>query len=309
MKGLTLEFEKPRALANRLKLGREEFCQRLLTTLILHAPYPKWNTRSQPSREGLELLRRLWVISDFGEWPGDDLEFVDEFELEPRTLDEKGGAPDYSVLWASRVWLIELKTEAGSHRHDQVPTYFELAHHHHPDARIDLTYLTPDLVYTFEPSHDEDRYAHVTWDEVAPVVAQVWNSPQTLGQREVVDGLIDALERLEDEGPSVYLNSLREGPVPPEGVADPLGAAMTIAATTAEDGEQRALNYAPGELEELLELRVRMRQNFAAAPPGSQLRHVMPWIWRRESGGEPLTDAGQATGREIRFSRYARVLY
>lgn len=35
--------EDPAALAGRLRLGREEFCQRLLTTLILGGTYPKWN--------------------------------------------------------------------------------------------------------------------------------------------------------------------------------------------------------------------------------------------------------------------------
>lgn len=52
-------MEDPWALLRRLKLGREEFCQRLLTMLILEADYPRWNTRSQPSARGLAFLRDL----------------------------------------------------------------------------------------------------------------------------------------------------------------------------------------------------------------------------------------------------------
>ena len=98
-----MEFETPRALLGRLELGREEFCQRLLTTLILHAPYPRWNTRSVPGPAGLTFLRELYARSFGGDWPGDDLLFVDEFELPPRNEGEKGGAPDYAVLWPDRL--------------------------------------------------------------------------------------------------------------------------------------------------------------------------------------------------------------
>lgn len=34
-------FEDPASLLGRLKLGREEYCQRLLTMLILDGPYPR----------------------------------------------------------------------------------------------------------------------------------------------------------------------------------------------------------------------------------------------------------------------------
>lgn len=36
-----MALETPAQLFGRLKLGREEFCQRLLTSLLLGAPYPK----------------------------------------------------------------------------------------------------------------------------------------------------------------------------------------------------------------------------------------------------------------------------
>jgi hypothetical protein len=36
--GVPVGYENPDALLKRLKLGREEFCQRLLTALILGGP-------------------------------------------------------------------------------------------------------------------------------------------------------------------------------------------------------------------------------------------------------------------------------
>lgn len=114
-----VELESPRELLGRLKLGREEFCQRLLTMLILNAPYPRWNSRSTPSADGLAFLRELYARS-FGAWPGDEAVFVDEFELPARFENEPGGAPDYAVLRENRLWLIELKTEAASHRKGQI---------------------------------------------------------------------------------------------------------------------------------------------------------------------------------------------
>ena len=47
------------------------------------------------------------------------------------------------MLTTDRLWIIELKTERGSHRSGQVESYFELGRHHYPDFRVDLTYLTP----------------------------------------------------------------------------------------------------------------------------------------------------------------------
>ncbi len=93
-KGVALEFENPQDLLRRLKLGREEYCQRLLTMLILEGPYPRWNSRSQPSAAGAEFLRALYERIFGGMWPGDDAVFVDEFELPPGNDAERGGAPD-----------------------------------------------------------------------------------------------------------------------------------------------------------------------------------------------------------------------
>jgi len=52
------------------------------------------------------------------------------------------GWPDWAVLWPGRVWVIELKTEAASHREGQLPYCLLLAAAAHPGAHVDLTYIT-----------------------------------------------------------------------------------------------------------------------------------------------------------------------
>jgi hypothetical protein len=122
---VAFEFETPQELAARLRLGREEFCQRLLTSLILEAPYPPWNTRSRPSGAGVAFLGELYGLGFGEEWGPADAVFVDELELPTRSDLEKGGAPDWAVFWPGHAWLIELKTESASHRADQIPYYCE----------------------------------------------------------------------------------------------------------------------------------------------------------------------------------------
>ncbi len=149
--GSGVQFENPLDLLRRLKLGREEYCQRLLTMLVLEGPYPRWNSRSTPSAAGVQFLLALYERCFGAEWPGDAAVFVDEFELPPRHDAERGGAPDYAVLWDDRLWLIELKTEKASHRAGQIASYFELAHHHYPDAMVDVLDVTPPMEAPYDP--------------------------------------------------------------------------------------------------------------------------------------------------------------
>ena len=304
-----MALEAPVELANRLLLGREEFVQRLLTTLILDAPYPPWNSRSTVSEDGLTFLRSLWDLSELGPWPDGDPEFVDEFELPGRHDAETGGAPDYAVVWPDRLWIIELKTEARSHRRGQLRLYFELAHHHHSGLPIDLTYLTPPLRSTYE--HDgPGRYANVTWEQVAPRLADCWSQADRRDQVAVRDGLLDAIARLHCDTPGDYLASLRsQHPSVPAASSDPFALGLELAAATADDHEQRALEYAAASLEDLQVLRKQLRDALADSEPTSPLLHVRPWLWSQETDGRPMTAAGAQTGAEIRFSRYRKALY
>jgi hypothetical protein len=304
-----MPLESPTELANRLRLGREEFLQRLLTKLILDAPYPRWNTRSRASDEGIRFLSSVWELSGFGPWPEGTPEFVDEFDLPRRDDDETGGAPDYAVLWPGRLWIIELKTEAASHRRGQLDLYFELARHHHREAQVDLTYLTPPLRSSYE--HDgPGRYGHVTWEQIAPLVADCWSHVERPDQIALRDGLLDAIDRMPHEAPGEYLASLRtELPPEPWASPEPVALGLELAAATADDGQQRALDHAAASLEDLQALRKDIRDTLAESAVDSPLLHVRPWIWSHTTDGRPMTTAGADTGAELRFSRYRKVLY
>lgn len=298
-----MQYERPDALRSRLKLGREEYCQRLITSLIVGGPYPKWNTRSQPRTSGIEFLRGIWTLSFEEPWPGDAMVFVDEFELPPRHEGERGGAPDWTVLWPDLAWLIELKTERSSHRRDQIPLYFELCRHHHPKSRVWITYLTPPADYPFTPDADWARYAHLTWAAVPSLAIDAWGAA-TGDQRAVLDGALEAIENLE-----LSAASWRAAVSAPAPEQPPVKEVLRLAEKTARDGQQRAIDWAAPTLEAVQQLRLDVRSELAAESSGSSLRRVMPWLWRLASSGQPLTHAGHATGYELRLSRYSKDLY
>lgn len=331
-----MEFETPDELLGRLKLGREEYCQRLLTTLILHTPYPRWNTRSIPAPAGVAFLTDIYQRSFGGPWSAGQPVFVDEFELPSRHDDEKGGAPDYAVLFDDRVWLIELKTEKASHRHDQIPGYFELAHHHYPKAAVDLLYVTPPMDAPYQPEGDWARYAHTTWGDLVEPIRSAWPVGVDPGQQAVIDGLlavIAGLDRPQSEwrtanparadvvaGPpptvTPVIAALPVEPAAPDDAGEirdrehsAFDEAFAAAQQTAEDGRQRAVDRVLPSLEDLLALRLEVRDALAATPAESPLRHVLPWIWQPASLGAPLTAAGDDCGMELRLSRYATPRY
>ncbi|MGZ4790360.1 MAG: hypothetical protein ACXWBO_00730 [Ilumatobacteraceae bacterium] len=236
--------------------------------------------------------------------------FVDEFELPARHDDEKGGAPDYAVLGDGLVWLIELKTERASHRATQVPGYFELAHHHYPVAHVELTYVTPPMAYDFTATAP-DRYAHVSWARLVPVIQDLWNETSEPTQAAVVSGLCATLDALDHSG--------AEWRAPPPGRADAVlevgdevvapesetvAHALALAVNTAADGVQRGVDVHTESLQALLGLRLCLRNALAESPTDSPLRCVLPWLWKESSGGAPLTENGAAHGIELRLSRY-----
>ena len=320
-----MSYENPHALLGRLRLGREEFCQRLLTSLILGGPYPRWNSRSVPSVRGVEFLKQLDALS-FGEarW-ADGGAFVDEFDLPRRSDTERGGAPDQAVLWPDRLWLIELKTEAASHRRDQLPSYYDLAAHHYPGVPVDITYLTPPMTTPGPALCLPNRYAHVTWEQTAGLINNVCEDPATADETAVRDVLLDTLAKLA-LSPTAWRAQMQPAPsaarwtvaLPPDVATkadefepgpqhDALAMAGQLAALTAADGTQRGLDVELGSLETLQSLRLEVRQYLTRQPTGSPLRHVMPWLWSADtSTGRAMTGAGETSGYELRLSRYKR---
>jgi len=92
--------------------------------------------------------------------------------------------------------LIELKSERASHRADQIPSYFRLAHHHYPVAAVEVLYLTPVMDAPYDPMAPWARYAHTSWAEVTDLIREVWSIGTDVGQQDAIDGLLDGIVNL-----------------------------------------------------------------------------------------------------------------
>ena len=295
-------MEDPDALLARLRLGREEYCQRLLTQLILGGPYPRWNSRSRPSEDGRRFLTGLDELS-FGVPPRDltDAVFVDELDLGRRPSDLQGSAPDYAVFTPGRLWVIELKTERGSHRDAQLPTYAATARHGHPDLAVDITYLTGPMPAYAPELGDGVRYTHLTWQDVLPLVRQVWGAGNELHQASV-RRLEEVVESLGTPWSAWRAQRIGAATAPPP--ADPVADAVWLARLTAQDHQQRVLELAAGSLEELRQVG-REVVDALALVDDPDLNHVAPWLWNAATtDGRPLSAAGREVGYELRLSRY-----
>ena len=328
-------WESPESLWRRLKLGREEFLQRLVTTLINGGEAPRWNTPSAPDEQGrlfLQLLDKL-AYGDATDPQGrvEPDTFVDEYLLPKLEASAQNGWPDWAVLWPDRVWIIELKTEAGSHRDDQLPYYLLLSAAAHPGCTVDLTYITGPMNKSAPEISEGQRYSHLTWAHVLPLVEAVWGTDRRAEVIAYVDVVRTVIENLPTLRPSEQRQALlrrlptsearslpSEVPAEPvEGVAEMpnsaprerLGGAsasddlLGLARATADDGQQRGVGAtSPTELERL---RDTARNLIAALPADDHVRFVLPWLWRAgRTDGNALTPEGQEFGYELRFSRY-----
>lgn len=314
----------PRSL--KPSLGREGWCQRLLTELILERPYPPYNSHLRPSPRGLLFLGALDELS-FGQdtvSTADPL-FVDEIDFPARHLDEKGCAPDYTVLVDGRCWIIELKTEPGSHRWRQIPDYFERAHYYHPELRVDITYLTAGLRKPYRPPTENwGRYTHVEWSQIGELIRSVWSTATDERVLAVMEMLLTGTSHLDDRPREWWLRlgyppepigavePMQQSAVTPLPATEPddglapvaIEEGLVLARDTAQDGRQRAIGLDAGGLEALHALRLALRRACRAEPSDSSLRKVQPWLWNAAtSGGTAMTPAGHSTGYEVRLSR------
>ena len=238
------------------------------------------------------------------------------------------GWPDWAVLWADRVWVIELKTEAGSHRADQLPYYLRLAAAAHPGCSLDLTYITGPLAKPAPALLEGQRYSHLTWDHVLPLVEVTWGQDtrsEVAAYVNMVNTLVSNLSRLK---PSVQRETVLGSPigdaphlpaeqpalaaaVAPEGSAT-LGSELgtryrtgllDLARATATDGRQRAVGAQ--DPEDLEALRDQALAEIGSLALADATRFVLPWLWdATHTGGRALTPEGEEFGYELRFSRY-----
>ena len=84
-----MDWEDPDKLLTK-KFGREEYCQRMLTSLIVGGPYPRWNTVNAPSDRGSQFLENLYALAYRDRLNG-PFDFIDEYEL--KALSRKGLKP------------------------------------------------------------------------------------------------------------------------------------------------------------------------------------------------------------------------
>lgn len=287
-----MTWEDPDVLL-KMKLGREEYLQRMLTSLILGRSYPRWNTRNPPSTSGDSFLRDLYKKTCGDELVG-QLEFVDELELLAENSEEPSGAPDYAVFTPKELWIIELKTEAGSHRKQQLPLYARLARRLHPALHVSITYLTGPMARIETHQCEDVRIRHLFWVEVADLIAGHWSrSPNNEEQ------LLSMAVLREIEGLDSPAQAFRKDAAV---VREVLKAAVRVQLT----GNQAAVEFTPGGLQELHDLRLRIRDVLTRS---EGTKNVRPWIWNpTTSGGSAMTGLGSEVGYEIRLSRYQRSL-
>lgn len=287
-----MPWEDPDKLL-RFKFGREEYCQRMLTSLILAGPYPKWNSRNTASERGKAFLGQLYANS-YGIELCDEFEFVDEFNLPAVDTDAKDGAPDYAVITPDRLWIIELKTEAKSHRKDQMPYYEYLARHHYPDKSLDMLYLTSEMKRQDPASYLQSRYTHLYWSEIVDLIDEIWSASEHQEERDLSTALTRELTNL--KRPTKTFSE----------EAAVIREAIKLAVEVQQDGKQRAVEVTVGGLQELIDTRKRLSD---ALDRDFATPNVKPWIWyQTSSGGKPLTKLGWSVGCELRLSRYKKKL-
>ena len=312
-------WERPEDLWRRLKLGREEFLQRLVTTLIVDGDAPRWNTKTRPSDQGMRFFRLLDGLAH-GHEPLDESAptpdaFVDEYLLPKLEESAENGWPDWGVLWADRIWVIELKTEPGSHRPTQLPYYLRLAAAAHPDRNVDLTYITGPLTKPAPDIAEGQRYSHVQWTDVLPLVKTVWGEDSRPEVRAYVDAVQEVVGNLSLLRPmeqrdaflrKVGVDDVTSTPDHVDAVTATDEPLLELARATAQDGRQRG--FGAGSPERLVSLREEARAAIGTLPADDSTRYVMPWVWDvATSGGSALTPEGSEFGYELRFSRYKKL--
>ena len=271
-----------------MKLGREEYCQRMLTSLIIGGPYPKWNSKNIPSENGFKFFNSLQHLA-FGSDIEKPIEFIDEFDLPGKSFDEKGGAPDYAVFWDNHLWIIELKTESSSHRNDQLPLYLELANNHYPKLDLQMLYITPSMVRIESAGTDDHSFSHLFWSEVSPLINRIW-SISDKNQEQLLESALRRELQLLNSPTKVFRDN-----------AEIIRNALNLSLQVQETGKQMAIEINAGGLDEIIELRIRIRDALKRFEGASG---VKPWIWyEKSSGGKPMTELGRQVGCELRLSR------
>ncbi|MEV7968894.1 hypothetical protein AB0O34_23330 [Sphaerisporangium sp. NPDC088356] len=290
---------------NLARAGREWFAQLMLTSLLIGDRPKRINTAYELCPQG-RLLLYLLDPQARGGAPRPAVYW--EFKLEALHPGQENRWPDLALHWPDRLLLVELKTEAGSVRERQVDEYIELGLHHYPDIPVDFLYITRDRVPS-EPSGLPDRahYSTTTWEHVAEAIDSAWTGADG-------DDRLHALqfatwlraELLTGHPWKTEAPSRATPPAKAQSQADELAEALEYAELVQADHKQRALPYEFATKTDAEDFRSALREELVhrATNGDTAINHVRPWVWTPSSTGTALSEAGHASGVEVRLSYY-----
>lgn len=165
--------------------SREESIAAALDRLMTGLPTVGYNHRFKPAGPAAigfnELRRRA-----FGDVEtGDPIEVISEgtWPLPSHLITgkRKGCSPDWVIVWANTILIVEFKTEKGSMGRRQVEEQLAVMRYHHPATPLLHLYVTP-MPASFQPHLEEGMsYRNTNWEEfVAPLVAPFGAEPDAV---------------------------------------------------------------------------------------------------------------------------------
>jgi len=278
--------------------SREESVQEVLARLIAGRA-AKWFEPYETTPGGACFLAGV-AEAAFADAPSTPPDwFVSEYEL-PVPDDDRlrrgktYGCPDFAAAWGRRLVVIELKTERGSVRAAQPVGYLELAALKHPGWLVDLVLFGPHRPLLAPPLGEGQRYGELTWADVVSLLASCWPDDESASRLAAF---------LSDQFPAVP--AARE-PGPASAGPPPLALEAARLAV-----EQAGAFLAGERTAAALDLRFDAADDARAVARAvnAQLSVKSPWslwVWTTTTGGQPLTEAGRASGIEVRLQRHQR---
>jgi hypothetical protein len=296
--------------------SREVSVQEVVAELVAGHPCA-WFLSYTPTEAGRAFLEGLWRDL-VGHDHGSALWFVSEY---PLPVPEKWRqeipftyrCPDFAFGNDDHVLVVELKTERRSYSARQMVDYLRLARHKLPTAHLDVALLGPHRPGATPDHDDRQRYAETTWATVPKLLEDAFPG-NLLAERLVTFLRTDLAAPV--ASPATILDSSDDriepaGPLPPGSdagapIADEYAAAVahaqriapSVAAAQPGDDTERGINVA---FESESAARAAQAQIKAALERSGFADRVGVWLWKPSSLGLPTTEAGRATGIELRL--------
>jgi hypothetical protein len=285
------------------RTSREVSVQDVLAALIV-GRRPAWFEQCDPTAEGRLFLRGfsqlafgdvadeavVWFVSEYA------LPVPDEWRAD---IGLSYGCPDLAWGSRSRVVVVELKTERASFRRRQMSDYLRLARRKHPDEWIDMVLLGPHRPGDRPPHDPRQRYVELDWGQVPALLLS------SFPHDKVAEQLARFLSQTFDAGGVASADvravpaALATSELSDVAVAHAQRIAPSVAEARAGDRTERGINVALPSIEAARSVQEAVKASLRASDVS---RRVSVWLWRTTSGGVAATEAGRATGRELRLA-------